>query len=419
MNRKLLTIIIFILTVISSCSANSSTDFSVSISIPEGVLTSGSSSTFNAVCSNVPDGSSPVYTWCVDNVSMKRESLGSYIYTPEESGTFTIGVMADCGNITDWDEVIVEVETSSWSQTVSEADDSTDDESEDTENSLRIACWNMEDFSISGSYTAAAEFVSSEEVDVIVMEETQSDDEAGLESALKIEGITMPYTSYCAANSGEDGFLIFSKYEIENTGKVAYSSAVDPVSGDTMSFAYHRPVYCFEIVFNEHEVVFYVCHLDSGTAETDQKRRRAQSSALRQYILSNDDTSSGYIVILGDMNTMGDGINRDGGLIGPSDFTDNELDFDIKGSTVDTIGTLGHLLMKADSDSINDFISINYSLLPKKRTQQYKTSTYLSLLDHIIVSPSLYEKCIASSLKIKTDWSSYSDHYPVVCSFEF
>ncbi len=289
-------------------------------------------------------------------------------------------------------------------------------------NTLKIATYNILDFE-DDHYQNVADFIKKHKIEVIVFEEIQPADIAPLKKVL-LPAYKKAFGEYistvqCSSEEGTDNsdrnddVIAFSIYPIEDISLISSGSTIDPATN-----SYTQPprdILRFKVTVNSKELWIYSGHLKSGVDESSQVKRRAQASSLREYITANHNILTENIVILGDMNTMGDNTDRDGGLIGPSDFITNQLDYDITGGSPSTIGTMGHLLMRADTDDANDFYSVNYEFYPNTRTHEYKPYAYLSVLDHIIVSPNLWINISKDGVFIDDAMDPYSDHWPIIC----
>jgi endonuclease/exonuclease/phosphatase family metal-dependent hydrolase len=233
---------------------------------------------------------------------------------------------------------------------------------------LRVGSWNVRDCAAwdeaSSEKIALHDYVAATvrdaKADIMLFQEIQSDEGKGgdialLSVALARQGWAMPYTAVVNAK-GEDDLAVFSRYKIEAEEKVLEPSAADP---------WPRPGIYAEVEVAGSSVYLYGFHFKAMGDEKSEAARKAQALALaaelaKRHVGSLD---KDRIIIAGDFNTA-----NPGDLEGP-------------GSTLSTLRLLG------DEDPANDFLALNYQFLPD--TPSFADSRYESILDHILVSPSL------------------------------
>jgi endonuclease/exonuclease/phosphatase family metal-dependent hydrolase len=238
----------------------------------------------------------------------------------------------------------------------------------DQAQALRVGSWNVRDCAAwdeaSKERIALHDYVAATvrdaEADIMLFQEIQSDEGKGgdialLSVALARQGWAMPYTAVVNAK-GEDDLAVFSRYKIEAEEKVLEPSAADP---------WPRPGIYAEVEVAGSSVYLYGFHFKAMGDEKSEAARKAQALALaaelaKRHVGSLD---KDRIIIAGDFNTA-----NPGDLEGP-------------GSTLSTLRLLG------DEDPANDFLALNYQFLPD--TPSFADSRYESILDHILVSPSL------------------------------
>ncbi len=255
---------------------------------------------------------------------------------------------------------------------------------------LTIASYNVLDFSRTNAYDDVADFVSQKNVDILLLQEVQTDDEDAFSAALNTASASLQHVEFATLSYGADNLACFSKYPISNVSSILTGTYEDPISGNSYSMSYIRPIFRFRVTANTKTIWFYVAHLKAGSATDEIEQRRAQSYALEQYIMNTHSARSELIVIAGDMNTTTS-----------DDLVDN--------------GTLGYLTLKSDSDDTNDFISVNYELIPSSYT--YGSS---KVLDHIILSPVAYDLYISNSVEVPIldPYNKPSDHNPIILSLD-
>lgn len=263
---------------------------------------------------------------------------------------------------------------------------------------LTIATYNVEDFTKGvdipgGSYYAAiAAIVATNEVGVLCLNEVQDNDgdEANFTAALNAAGWPMPYHGFTSMSDGYNANGYCSRFPVSSVSEI-----LPPYTYNT------RTIQRYKVTMPSGAVIwFYGCHLKSLTNATAQEKRESESLNLANYIRSNHNPDTDYIVILGDMNTM------------------NTEDW-ANATTINGNATVNYLELKDDADPSNNFISLT-------RTDIYPDTTAWNYpsglpLDHIILSPALYGKYVPGSIKkvgSGTAGSNPSDHYMVKLQVE-
>lgn len=249
-----------------------------------------------------------------------------------------------------------------------------------------VMAWNVEMFGAEDAFNKLSREIKKQQVDFLMLSECQADysdfngnEQSIMAVTLQTNGWEMNHHSY---STYWNGLGFFSRYPIIDTELVAYGNGP-------------RNIYRVQVmVSNTVRLTFYGAHLKSGTNTSSYYRRVKQAQALANYIRLNHDLQNEYVIILGDMNTMGtNGLNN-------SDFSAD--------------GTMEYLTLQDDADPDNDMWAVNYSLLPDTDTHKWP-----SLLDHVIISPLAASNYQPGSIRVpETPWNNgtglYSDHRPVV-----
>ncbi len=233
---------------------------------------------------------------------------------------------------------------------------------------MRVGSWNVRDCAAwdeaSKERIALHDYVAATvrdaEADIMLFQEIQSDEGKGgdialLSVALARQGWAMPYTAVVNAR-GEDDLAVFSRYKIKAEEKVLEPSAAD---------SWPRPGIYVEIEMAGNLVYLYGFHFKAMGDEKSEAARKAQAQALAAELAKRHEGSldKDRIIIAGDFNTA-----NPGDLEGPR-------------------STLSILTLLGDEDPGNDFLALNYQFRPE--TPSFVDSRYESVLDHILVSPSL------------------------------
>ncbi len=245
---------------------------------------------------------------------------------------------------------------------------------------IKLATYNVNDFDLDGTADSQADhvarFVAEMGIDVIVLEEVQTEDQSEFSAALEAVDYAMDFVAVSSMSDGYNAIGVWSRYPISTeeilTGHVRRVLRVDAQVSDVST------------------VSLYGCHLKSGTGFDDLEERINQARELEVYLKKNHDPNLENVVVLGDMNTMSEG-----------DWTPG--------------GTMDALTLKSDNPGApeNDFIPVNHTYLP----DQWTNPGWESLLDHIILSPHAMDNYVEGSVQIlhpKGDGPfGPSDHYPV------
>ncbi len=237
-----------------------------------------------------------------------------------------------------------------------------------TSRKLRVGSWNVRDCAAWDDaakerialhdYVAAT--IRDAQADVMLFQEIQSDESKGgdialLSVALAKQGWAMPYTAVINAK-GEDDLAVFSRYKIEGEESILEPAAADP---------WPRPGIYARIEVAQIPIHLYGFHFKAMGDAKSEAARKAQASAVAEALAERHAGAleEDKIIVAGDFNTANPG------------------DLDGAGSTLFTLRSLG------DEDPHNDFLALNYQFKPN--TPSFVDSRYKSVLDHILVSPSL------------------------------
>jgi endonuclease/exonuclease/phosphatase family metal-dependent hydrolase len=210
-----------------------------------------------------------------------------------------------------------------------------------------------------------------ESIDIIAFQEIQADSGTGgdialLSVALAKAGWAMPYTAVVDAK-GSDDLAIFSRFKIIEQG---------PVLSPASPALWPRPGIFSRIQVRDSTLDIYGFHFKAMSDSASLKARQAQAKALAGHLLQTYGPliSSSHIIVAGDLNTTG---KED--LEGPA-------------------STLAILALRNDEIEENDFLPINFEYLDGSPT--FLDSRYSSVLDHIVVSPSLQQGLSGKDVEI-------------------
>ncbi|MBN2723777.1 MAG: endonuclease/exonuclease/phosphatase family protein [Deltaproteobacteria bacterium] len=270
---------------------------------------------------------------------------------------------------------------------------------ENTLRFLKIATFNMYDFSNYDSIENTADFIIENNIGIINLQEVQIDDITDLMDTLEQKNFQMYYgiSSYggYGGDTGNDYLAVLSQWPITSADTILGGVYEDPVTGLDYSFSNMRPILMTKVNIYNQDVVFFNMHLKAEVPYPDCvdciNKRRAQAHALENYILDNLDPLNDRIVVTGDANTAID-----------EDFEN--------GNTIDI------LCMKTDNpeNTSNDFLPVNLTYAPESTHVDFD-----SILDHLIISPSLVDNYIFESIDIKIPRGIPSDHKSVLLEFWF
>ena len=239
----------------------------------------------------------------------------------------------------------------------------------DNKNSmLRVGSWNVRDCAAWDEavkerialhdYVAAT--IRDARADIMLFQEIQSDESKGgdialLSVALAKQGWAMPYTAVVNAK-GEDDLAVFSRYKIEVEERILEPSTTDP---------WPRPGIYAMVKVAGLPLHLYGFHFKAMGDAKSEAARKAQALALAQILAERHEGAldSDWIIVAGDFNTANPG--------------------DLAGAD----STLSSLRLMGDEDPENDFLALNYQFRPD--SPSFVDSRYKSVLDHILVSPSL------------------------------
>lgn len=258
------------------------------------------------------------------------------------------------------------------------------------EKTLSIATYNVYDFANENAYTSIAHFIYDFNIDLIIFQEIQPEDEMPLTEALLTLDVDMPHVAFSQSGGyGDDYIAIFSRFPIINPETILTETYTDPVSNNQYDMYSLRPVLKATITPFDTPMTLYGAHLKAQypyNCNNCIERRRAQAHALESYIKEYHTPEHDLIVIGGDINSATS-----------EDFDPNS--------------TLDILTFKSDNPEniANDFTPVNVALLPKSTSTHHR---YSSRLDHLILSPMLYQKYIDRSVIVPETYGS--DHKPVL-----
>ncbi len=266
---------------------------------------------------------------------------------------------------------------------------------------VTVASYNAEDFFAGNTnrHAQIAQVMKNNSVEVLVLTETKADtpgnDVAALQTKLAEIGCPLPY-SYAAMDPyNEDDIVVLSKYEIAEAGIVT-PPGTWPRPGASATLMVREPADSLDADYALLTVFGF--HLKASTtndpaedAPTNLAKRIAQASSLSTLLKARPvDDYNKYFVVAGDMNTL------------------------LPGDRTAATSTLGYLCVRDDAVSTNDLWPANETELPTTSTHQLG-----SVLDHIILSPSLKARYQAASVQVlksdpDVDLSLISDHFPVL-----
>lgn len=249
----------------------------------------------------------------------------------------------------------------------------------DSRVTIRFATWNVRDCAAYNARTkerislhdSIARAIRDAGIDVIVLEEIQTDDKKGgdialLSVALAREGWAMPYVA-TAAVKGEDDLAIFSRYRINSYATILSPEGKDP---------WPRPGIFASIDAGGNKLDIFGFHFKAMDDAQSENARRAQAKALSEYLEQSYGASltARTIVVAGDFNTT------------------NPAEFAEKGST------LSFLTLADDGDASNNFLDANYRYLRSEPT--FVDKRHASVLDHVLLSPTLAKGMAKDRVKI-------------------
>lgn len=250
---------------------------------------------------------------------------------------------------------------------------------------VTIATYNVEKFDLGGDakgqYAHVAAFAADAAVDILVLEEVQKDangdDEVEFSAALDEQMYPMPYVGFSSMSDGFNALAVWSRFPLSDLEEIL------PLNT--------RSVYRFASEINGTRVLFFACHLKSGSDEDAFETRRAEAERLARYITAEVDLNPYPVVVLGDMNTMTD-----------ADFAAS--------------GTLQILTLSANGDEL--LMPVNWTNLPDMPT--YPSTG--DILDHILLSPSALSAYVEDSVEVSQPEGDGpfgpSDHYPLLLTLQ-
>jgi len=267
--------------------------------------------------------------------------------------------------------------------------------------SLLVSTYNLYDLKNDSAYENLAKFIQESNIDIMLVQEIQVEDKDSLVEELNKLGLELhiEFSSYggYGGDEGDDYLAVISKWPLEEVNTILSQGYEDPITGNFFYFSYLRPVLEIKLKVFEEDITIFNIHLKAqspwATCFDCIEKRRAQASALEDYINYNLDAANDNIIIAGDANTA----------------TETGEDFE-EGNTLDILS------LKSDNPEVteNDFIPVNY-IYKKEKTH----TRYDSIMDHIILSPSLFTKYRTDSVDIVTPEGKPSDHKAVLLILDF
>ncbi len=264
---------------------------------------------------------------------------------------------------------------------------------------LTLATYNLYDLVLPGSTAGVARYIAGSDIDLILFQEIQPEDAAGLVQALADEGVEM-YHAFSSrggygGDRGNDYLAVFSRFPLTGHETILGGTLRDPVTGVSFSFVYMRPVHRVVLTVHDRELVIYNLHLKAQVPFPDcgdcLARRRAQAAALETYILENDVPELDHVIVAGDVNSA------------------LAADFE-PGNTLDL------LTLRSDNpeNTGNDFTPVNYLYRNESTHLDFN-----SLLDHLILSPALMPHYLPDSVRVIAPAGKPSDHKSVLLQLVF
>jgi endonuclease/exonuclease/phosphatase family metal-dependent hydrolase len=264
---------------------------------------------------------------------------------------------------------------------------------------LTVATFNLYDLTLPGSPANVARFIAERGIDLILFQEIQPSDAADLVQSLAAEGVELHYAFSSrggyGGDPGDDYLAAFSRLPITDHETILGGTLRDPVTGESFSFTYMRPVHRVRLSAHGQELIVYNLHLKAQVPFPDcegcLERRRAQASALERYILERDDPEADLVIVAGDANSA------------------LAEDFE-PGNTLD------RLTLRSDNPdgAANDFTPVNFEYRNEPTHNDFN-----SLLDHLILSPALMHHYIPDSVEVVAPAGRPSDHKAVLLRLAF
>jgi len=243
---------------------------------------------------------------------------------------------------------------------------------------IRIATWNVKDCSAINQKTKEtfllhpfiAEAIKGARIDVIAFQEIQIEGRKGaditfLQDALQEIGWPMPNVAWARSPQNDD-LAIFSRFPISE-----FRMILDPSREP-----WPRPVLETCIDIGDGCFYLYTAHFKAYDDQKSLSVRLTQAQALVSHLRKHFGQSirEAAIILAGDFNTV--------------------LPYDMQSKT----GTIDLLRLRDNEDPTDDFLSLNLEWLYFNPT--YKSKSYASITDHIIVSPLLAAKADRNSIEI-------------------
>jgi len=237
-------------------------------------------------------------------------------------------------------------------------------------------------------YPEFAEMIKTNQPDVLCLQEVTGEygQETGemlnFASALIDVNYPMPYYARTSRGDGLKSEAYYSRYPVSNVEEIARSG---DIQWNTM-----RIIQRFKVTFPGNVGVwFYNCHFSSAREEYYLEFRKKEARGLANYILAKHDVEKELIVLIGDMNTV-DNFDWPIGLVGENTQEPARMP---TGNPVDC--TVAYLEFRHTLDPAKYFTSLTrLEIYPETSffyDPQYPNDTDWLPLDHIILSPRLYD----------------------------
>ena len=266
---------------------------------------------------------------------------------------------------------------------------------------IRIATWNVKDCSATNQKTKEAfllhsfiaEAIKEARIDIIAFQEIQIEGRKGADIALLQDALmsidwAMPHVAWARSPLNDD-LAILSRFPITESQTILAPSEQP----------WPRPVLEACIDLGDMLLYLYTAHFKAYADQESLSARLAQAQALASHIRQyfGQSIKETAIILAGDFNTV------------------SSYDMQSK------IGTVDLLQLRDNEDSTDDFLSLNLEWLNFKPT--YKSKSYASITDHIIVSPLLSAYADRDSIEIvdpllNENGLSLSDHKMLVLNLD-
>lgn len=275
--------------------------------------------------------------------------------------------------------------------------------------------------SVNLSHNGIANVVKTNAPDVLGLNEVSTaDDEELFAGLLNNLEHPMPIHHFSGFTDG-DNYIRHAYYSRLPVSEVSEIGGPDGIEG----FQSVRKILKYKVSFPKArggtaDVWFYGCHLQAFNGEPNETIRYNEAKAFNGYIRAHHNLKTDYVVIWGDMNTnVGRDWPSNRGL-GPANNTAENP----RGTPGDC--TIDYLEMRNGSDPDEYFTSLTLAGVYPHTT--YATATWATglPLDHIILSPALYNTHYVGESVKRLSAGDYqgvgqnpTDHYPVRCQLAF